>query len=182
MSKSPPKSVKEKLEIIQLYLTHEYSISQLVTLYQVSESTIKRWINRYEKNGMTGLRESQTWKSYSKEVKEQAVQDYLDGAGSQSDIWQKYAISSPSVLQKWIKRYTSGKALNSTSKGHSHMNKGRKTTFEERLRLPTSRSPMRKITTQLLKSLESPTNRFIHGYGSLKRKDHRDSLINVERD
>ncbi|MGT2785329.1 helix-turn-helix domain-containing protein [Streptococcus merionis] len=88
MSKSHPKSVKEKLEIIRLYLTHEYSISQLVKLYQVSESTIKRWTNRYEKNGMTGLKASQTWKKYSKEVKEQAVQDYLDEVGSQSDICQ----------------------------------------------------------------------------------------------
>ncbi|MEY8462402.1 transposase [Streptococcus merionis] len=88
MSKSNPKSTEEKLEIIRLYLTHEYSISQLVRLYQVSESTIKRWTNRYEKNGMTGLKASQTWKKYSKEVKEQAVQDYLDEVGSQSDICQ----------------------------------------------------------------------------------------------
>lgn len=137
MSKRRPKSVEEKLEIIQLSLTHQYSITQLVKRYQVSESTIKRWINRYEKNGMAGLRASQTWKNYSKEMKEQAVQDYLDGVGSQSDICQKYDISSQSVLQKWIKRYTSGKELKSTSKGHSRMNKGRKTTFEERLEIVT---------------------------------------------
>lgn len=135
MSKRSPKSVEEKFEIIQLYLTHEYSISQLVKLYQVSEPSIKQWTNRYEKNGIDGLRESQTWKNYSKEVKEQAVQDYLDGVGSLSDICQKYDISSTSVLQKWIKRYTSGKELKSTSKGQSRMNKGRKTTFEERLEI-----------------------------------------------
>lgn len=137
MSKRSPKSVEEKLEIIQLYLTHEYSISQLVKLYQVSEPSIKQWTNRYEKNGIDGLRKSQTWKRYSKEVKEQAVQDYLDGVGSLSDICQKYDISSISVLQKWIKRYTSGIDLKSTSKGHSRMKQGRKTTFEERLEIVT---------------------------------------------
>lgn len=61
--------------------------------------------------------------------------DYLNAKGSTYDICQRYNISSRSVLQKWIKRYTSGKALKATSKGLSRMKQGRKTTVEERVEI-----------------------------------------------
>ncbi len=54
---------------------------------------------------------------YSKEIKEQAVQDYLSGRGSLETIIETYHISSGSVLEKWLKRYTSGKEIKATSKG-----------------------------------------------------------------
>lgn len=135
MSKRSSKSVEEKLAIIQLYLNHEDSLSQLMQNYHVSDSTIKQWVQRYKQFGIDGLETSRTWTHYAKELKEQAVRDYLDGKQSQSDICQKYGISSHSVLQKWIKRYTSGKDLKATSKGQSRMKQGRKTTFEERVEI-----------------------------------------------
>ena len=100
MSKRSPKSVEEKLEIVQRLLNHEKSVSQL-----------------------------------SKEVKEQAVLDYLYRKGSLTDICQKYDISAHSVLEKWIKRYNSGEGLKATSKGYSRMKQGRQTTFEERVEI-----------------------------------------------
>lgn len=75
MSKRSPKSVEEKLEIVQRLLNHEKSVSQLSKLYGVSESAINSWKMKYEKDGVVGLKESRTWNSYSKEVKEQAVLD-----------------------------------------------------------------------------------------------------------
>lgn len=135
MSKRSPKSVNEKLEIVQRLLNHEKSVSQLSKLYGVSESAINSWKMKYEKDGAVGLKESRTWNSYSKEVKEQAVLDYLYGKGSLTDICQKYDISAHSVLEKWIKRYTSGKDLKATSKGYSRMKQGRPTTFEERIEI-----------------------------------------------
>lgn len=50
-------------------------------------------------------------------------------------IVEKYGISSQSVLQKWIKRYNSGKELIAARKGLSRMKQGRKTTFEERVEI-----------------------------------------------
>ena len=135
MSKRSPKSVEEKLEIVQLSLNGKKSTSQLSQLYGVSESTIQYWKVTYKKFGIEGLKESHTWKNYSAELKKQAVQDYLDGKGSQYDICQKYGISSQSVLQKWLKRYTSGEDLKATSKGYNRMKQGRKTTFEERVEI-----------------------------------------------
>ncbi|HEL0023088.1 TPA: IS3 family transposase, partial [Streptococcus equi subsp. zooepidemicus] len=135
MSKRSPKSVEEKLELVQLYQEQGVSISTLVSSYGVASTTIKKWIRKYENSGIDGLKESRTWKQYSKELKEQAVQDYLNNLGSLETIIEKYHISSQSVLKRWINQYTSDKALQTTSKGLSRMKQGRKTTFEERVEI-----------------------------------------------
>ena len=135
MSKRSPKSVEEKLEVVQLYLNNGKSIGYLARKYEVVESTVRDWIRKYKQDGMDGLIESRTWKKYSQELKEQAVLDYLNGLGSLETIVEKYQISSNYVLRSWIKVYTSGKDLKATSKGMSRMKQGRKTTFEERVEI-----------------------------------------------
>lgn len=135
MSKRSPKSVEEKLEVVQLYLNEGKPISYLARRYKIDQSTIKCWLRKYRQDGIDGLIESRTWKKYSQELKEQAVQDYLNGLGSLDTIIEQYGISSQSVLKRWINRYTSAKDLKSTSKGMSRMKQGRKTTFEERVEI-----------------------------------------------
>ena len=73
-------------------------------------------------------------KKYTKELKMQAVQDYLSGNGSQWSICKKYEISHHSILQSWIKWYNGHKVFRepSSAKGEIYMTKGRKTTQEER--------------------------------------------------
>ncbi len=83
MSKRIPKSVEEKLEIVNLYLEKGKSISSLIRESGVSDTTIRTWVRKYQQLGIAGLRESNTWTRYSKEIKEQAVQDYLSRRGSQ---------------------------------------------------------------------------------------------------
>ncbi|WP_415669221.1 transposase, partial [Streptococcus hyovaginalis] len=82
MSKRSPKSVEEKLEIVNLYLEKGKSMSILIREYGVSDTSIRTWVRKYKHLGIEGLRESKTWTRYSKEIKEQAVQDYLSGRGS----------------------------------------------------------------------------------------------------
>lgn len=135
MSKRSPKSVEEKLEIVNLYLEKGKSMSSLIREYGVSDTSIRTWVRKYKHLGIAGLRDSKTWTRYSKEIKEQAVQDYLSGRGSLETIIDKYHISSQSVLKRWINQYTSGKALQTTSKGLGRMKQGRKTTFEERVEI-----------------------------------------------
>lgn len=135
MSKRSTRTVEEKLEIVQECLSHKQSIGQLSKKYQIAKSTIKDWIRKYESQGIEGLQESRTWKRYSQELKEEAVQDYLAGGSSLQDICRKYNISDTHVLRDWIKRYTSGKELQATSKGLSRMKQGRKTSFEERVEI-----------------------------------------------
>lgn len=73
-------------------------------------------------------------KKYSKELKMQAVQDYLSGKGSQKEICRKYKIKHHSILQAWIMWYNGHKEFRepSSAKGEIYMTKGRKTTQEER--------------------------------------------------
>ena len=133
MSKRSPKSVSEKLEIVLLHLEEGKSLSWLTRNQGISKDTLSNWVRKYKEAGVDGLEESRQWKKYSKELKEQAVSDYLNGLGSLKDLTKKYGISDPYVLRSWIKSYTSGKELKATSKGMRRMKQGRKTTFEERI-------------------------------------------------
>ena len=72
--------------------------------------------------------------SYTKEVKEQAVKEYLAGAGSLLDISRKYNISSEGTLFQWIKMYNANIELKDYKpKREVYMAEvRRKTTLEER--------------------------------------------------
>jgi transposase-like protein len=75
-------------------------------------------------------------KKYSKELKLQAVLDYLAERGSQDDICKKYGIRSKAKLQTWIKKYNGHEELKSSGTGGNLiMTKGRKTTFDERIEI-----------------------------------------------
>lgn len=103
--------------------------------YQITEKTFRDWIRKYQSDGIDGLKESKTWKAYSQELKRQAVDYYLAGQGSLSETCARFNISTSSVLRRWIKRYTSGRDLKSTSEGNKKMSTGRKTTLQERIEI-----------------------------------------------
>lgn len=138
MSKRSPKSVSEKLEIVLLHLEEGKSLSWLTRNQGISKDTLSNWVRKYKEAGVEGTRGKSSLDEvtkYSKELKEQAVSDYLNGLGSLKDLTKKYGISDPYVLRSWIKSYTSGKELKATSKGMRRMKQGRKTTFEERIEI-----------------------------------------------
>ena len=71
---------------------------------------------------------------YSKELKLQAVKDYLKGEGSYETLKEKYKLRSSTQLKNWVMWYNGHKEFKerSSSKGEIYMTKGRKTTQEER--------------------------------------------------
>lgn len=73
-------------------------------------------------------------RKYSAEIKQQAVESYLNGEGSLRTICKKYGISSNSVLIRWIMWYNGHGEYKerSRAKGEIYMTKGRKTTQAER--------------------------------------------------
>lgn len=135
MSKRSPKSVSEKLEIVLLHLEAGKSLSWLTRNQGISKDTLSNWVRKYKEAGVEGLEESRHWTKYSKELKEQAVSDYLNGLGSLKDLTEKYGISCHYVLRSWIKRYTSDKELKATNKGMSRMNKDARQHLTNGLRL-----------------------------------------------
>lgn len=99
MSKRSPKSVSEKLEIVLLHLEAGKSLSWLARQHGVSKDTLPNWVRKYKEAGVERLEESRRWKKYSKELKEQAVSNYLNGLGSLKELTKKYEISCHYVLR-----------------------------------------------------------------------------------
>ncbi|WP_370568613.1 MULTISPECIES: IS3 family transposase [unclassified Fictibacillus] len=122
-----------KYTVLSTYKEGEFTIKEHCKKFEIAKTSLKKWIEQFERYGMEGLRSSSPWKSYSKELKVRAVRDYLSGQYSQNELIRMYGISSRSVLQEWIKTYNSYRELKGTSMGRtSSMTKGRKTTWGER--------------------------------------------------
>lgn len=135
MSKRSRYTAEEKYEIIKSYEDGLGSIKEITSLYKISSYTFYDWKYNFEKYGIDGLKESKKCKSYSKELKEQAVKDYLSGEYSQDTVVRKYEISSTSVLKSWVNKYKNcHREIKATAKGLSHsMTKGRATSWKERI-------------------------------------------------
>ena len=128
-------SVEDKIYAVNLYLDGKESQRRIADMFDVSLASVQQWIRNYESMGVNAFTLKGN-KKYSKELKQQAVLDYLAGHGSQNDICKKYGIRSKGKLQTWIKKYNGHVELKSSGTGGSIvMTKGRKTTFEERVEI-----------------------------------------------
>lgn len=129
-------TVEQKLTVLQLIKEAEYTIEEICKMYEIGKSALIRWQVKYETEGIEGLKESSTWKPYTKELKEAAVQDLLNHGLTIRETLTKYKISSQSVLMRWVKKYTSHSELTDSGKGmNKTMTKGRKTTVKERIEI-----------------------------------------------
>ena len=126
----------EKVKIVERYLAGEIGIRQAGKELGVDHHSIRNWISIYQYDGPTGLLNQPKNKSYSKDLKISAINDYLNGEGSLQDICTKYRIRSHRQLSDWIKVYNSGGILK-TSTGGAYMKKAKNTTLDERLKIVT---------------------------------------------
>ncbi|WP_432806324.1 IS3 family transposase [Lederbergia citrisecunda] len=125
-----------KYKVIKACEDGKWTLTEISTKYKVNISTINEWKYKFDKYGTEGLKESSSWKKYSKELKLAAVRDYQSGEFSLREIVRKYNISDNSVLRKWINKYNNHRELKDTSKGRTiSMTKGRKTTWDERIQI-----------------------------------------------
>ena len=128
-------SVEDKIYAVNLYLDGKESQQRIAHMFDVSLASVQQWIRNYESMGSNAFTLKGN-KKYSKELKQQAVLDYLAGYGSQDDICKKYGIRSKGKLQTWIKKYNSHEELKSSGTGGNIiMTKGRRTTFDERVEI-----------------------------------------------
>ncbi len=129
-------SYEERVDAVEKYLRSESSMSDLAKELRVGKTTIKQWLTIYQSLGLDGLVETGKNVSYSSELKESAVIDYLAGTGSYRDICIKYAIKSSRQLRAWISKYSGHEKLKSSGTGGVPiMTKGRKTSYEERVEI-----------------------------------------------
>lgn len=137
VSKRSKISYETKIQVVIRCLQHKTNPNFEAKQLKISPNTVREWIRKYQAEGEAGLRTSRGWKSYTKELRLAAVTDVLSGGHSVLGVTKKYQISSASVLGKWISKYTKGteQKPNRRGKGVSPMNKGRKTTYEERIEI-----------------------------------------------
>ncbi|CAH2760444.1 helix-turn-helix domain-containing protein [Erysipelothrix amsterdamensis] len=126
-----PAEIKE--QAINEYLNGIKGAPEIAEELSIDSSTLRSWVKKYQTYGIEVFSDKDRNKSYSKELKESAIRDYLEGAGSLKDISIKYGISSHEVLRGWIKKYNRLETIKDYDpKGEVYMTKGRKTTIEER--------------------------------------------------
>ena len=127
-----------KLEIVKRYLNGE-SATSLVNEYgmtQFGNSLVFEWVHRYEALGETAFDNLSTNKSYSKELKELVIKEYLSGGISFRDLAIKYNISSCEIVRRWVLKYNNGMEIKDYNpKSEVYAMKSRKTTFEERIEI-----------------------------------------------
>ena len=128
-------SIEQKMAALRMMEEETYTWKEIMEAHDVSWDTLQVWKVKFDTGGIDALKESKTWRHYTKEQKLAAVRDYLDGL-SKMETLSKHDISSSSVLYRWIRQYTGHSELTDSRKGMDRaMAKGRKTTFEERMEI-----------------------------------------------
>lgn len=126
-------TASEKFAIIQQIENGQMSVKGAVSAYDISKSTLAKWRRRYRIYGYEGLEIRTHNRSYSVELKLQAVQEYLSGAYSQYEVIDNYKIASRNQLSRWVDKYNGHSSLKSYTGGTTVMTKGRATTWQERI-------------------------------------------------
>ena len=138
MGRKAKYSKELKLEIVKRYLKGESAIS-LANEYDMSYNMrreIMIWVRKYESNGESSFDNPSVNKTYSKELKECVINDYLNGVESLEGLTNKYNISTISIVKTWVKKYNNGIEIKDYDpKGDVYTMKSRKTTLEERIKI-----------------------------------------------
>lgn len=126
-------SKADKLYAVTQIIERKSSISSIANKLQVAVPSVEDWLRLYQSMGIDAFDNTKN-KSYSAELKLQAVTEYLSGKDSLATICKKFKIKSTRQLRNWISKYNNHEKLKSYSGGTGRiMVKGRKTTFEERI-------------------------------------------------
>ena len=131
-------SKEMKLEVVKRYLRGQ-SATALANEYgleQKEDNPIRKWARRYEILGDIAFDSSKKNCSYSRDIKEKIIKEYLNGGISLLEIASKYKITSESIVYNWIIKYNNGIEIKDYNpKSEVYTMKSRKTTFEERLEI-----------------------------------------------
>lgn len=139
---SKPKFTPEiKTQACEDFLSGKYTSLQVCEKYGItyneknsSSTSLSKWVARYRAMGPDAFAHSLHNKSYSSELKTQAVEEYITGKSTILEITIKYDISDTEVLRRWILKYNANKELKDYyPKREVYMaDARRKTTNEER--------------------------------------------------
>ena len=136
MSRKAKYTVEQKIQAAERYLRGKASASEIAAEIGMPASGKKRileWVAVYRENGIEGFHLKDGNRSYTAEEKQQAVEDYLQGKGSLSEVSRTYHIPSIETLRQWIKVYNSNRELRDYDpKPEVYVAMRKKSTKEER--------------------------------------------------
>ena len=137
MSRRSKLTDEERISAVQEYLNGEGSYRSIARKYGVDHKLLRVLVGRAQTEGIESIKIRHVNRKYTVETKLAAVQEYLAGKGSQLDICKKYHITNNNLLIQWIKCYNNGKDFRERRRSERGitMNKGRKTTQEERIEI-----------------------------------------------
>ncbi|NBI31166.1 helix-turn-helix domain-containing protein [Chengkuizengella marina] len=130
--------VKYELKVLAVrnYLNGVKSMKAICKELSVARSSVRQWVSLYRSKGSVGLLPQRKNASYSKELKTEAVKDYLTGKSSIIEMSMKYGLRSQRQLQEWIMKYNGHEEMKPPGTGgYPIMTKGRATTLEERIEI-----------------------------------------------
>lgn len=127
---------EEKEKIVMEYVNGVNGFRETCRIYNVSQSGLKEWLRLYKTFGLIGLKTGNTCTCYTSVTKQNAVDDYIHSRLSVPEILIKYKIRSTTQLRRWILKYNSHEELKTSGTGGTAiMTKGRKTTYDERIKI-----------------------------------------------
>ena len=135
MSRRTRYTPEQKVKIVTACINGENRIREIARQYRISGGRIHEWIALYKARGKAAFLPQRQNNVYDEGIKNKAVKEYLEGAGSLAEISAKYGLRSSCQLQKWIEVYNSGRGFRRKMSGGSCMKEARPTTVEERIQI-----------------------------------------------
>ena len=128
---------EERIAAVQDVLNGNGGCKQIAPKYGINHETLRAYVRIALTEGIDAVKVSGSNRKYSVETKLQAVKEYLSLKSSLNEICAKYRIRNKSLLVRWISCYNSGKEFKEHTRSERRitMNKGRKTTKEERIEI-----------------------------------------------
>ena len=136
MGRKAKYSAEQKIQACEDYLSGKKSAirnARELEMGKRGSDRVYEWIRMYKMYGSAIFDDKPHNKSYSKELKEKVVKEYLAGQGSLNDITEKYGIPSSETIRRWISMYDKHMEIKDYDpKPEVYMAKSRTTTLEER--------------------------------------------------
>ena len=136
MKKKNKIGYETKLSAVNEYLNDKGSYKIVSQKYGLDCSVLKFLVKKYIAGGPESLIHSTENQKYTSSFKLQVVEEYLQKNIGARDLAIKYGIKSHYQVFNWLKLYNSGENLKPYKTGGAAiMSKGRKTTYEERIKI-----------------------------------------------
>jgi len=125
----------EKLALITDFENSSLSVKAFSKQHGLDEKTIKRWLLRFQRDGIKGLTEASKNQRYSQQFKINLVRAYLNGEGTIDELSYKNGLRSLTQLQNWIIQYNRDQTVTASPSRKQAPTMSRKTTFKERIEI-----------------------------------------------